>query len=379
MESEKIKYQNDVNDQLETINEEYVNSDDTEQDEEEFELDTVDEMKLLNSINGNNNEYFYHDQSDNEQFMSNIGDNQNVDELRENEQKVEHAISQLPSSINALLSIVKEIAIEPVKNPIEIIKKKYNANDDLVNKINSLYEFKTVYILDDSTSMNNILNDSPLNTTNEDKVKRWDELIYFSSISMEIANLINEKGSSDVYFLNREPILNVTDVDEFVEKLKLIKPRGYTPLNKVLQTCINNNVDVIKNKKLLVKIITDGEPTDDVGKPEVETFYKTLKAKNHDKIYITMVACTDDKKSMSYMTEWDKTIKHLDIVDDYKTVKEQILKSKGPNYQFSYGDYVIKTFVGSFDQEMDQIDAKRNIFHYAWKRLKHYKMVNLKV
>jgi hypothetical protein len=370
MDTEKMKIlpRNENNDQLETINEETIYSDDTQQDEEEFELDTIDEEKLLNSINYKNDDCVYDDLLETNEEMT-IKDEYN----EKQQEKVE--ITQLRTDIDA---IVKELDIELNKNPIELLKKKYNVNEDIVKKIEALNQFKTIYILDDSTSMNNILDDSPLNTTNN-KVRRWDELIYFSSISIEIANMFNEKRSTDIYFLNREPILNVTDLNEFVEKLKLVKPRGYTPLNRVLETCINNNSYVIKDKKLLIKIITDGEPTNEVGQPDIDTFYKTLKTKNHDKIYLTIVACTDDKKSIDYMTEWDKSIKNLDIVDDYRTVKKHVLKSKGSKYEFSYGDYVVKSFVGSFDHEMDEIDTKKSIFHYAFKRLKNYKLINFKV
>jgi hypothetical protein len=358
---------NNNEDQLEIINEDHTNSDDTEQDEEEFELDTIDEEKLLNLINYNNDDFVDDD------HLEEMNRDEQPEQENTEEDNIE--INELRSDIDA---VAKEIDLESAKNPAEIIMKKYNVNPDIVQKIETLYEYKTIYILDDSTSMNNILQDSPLNTP-DNKVRRWDELLYFSGVSIEIANMFNQNKSTDIYFLNREPILNVTDVGEFVDKLKLIKPRGYTPLNRTLETCIDNNADVIRHRKLLIKIITDGEPTNDVGQAAVETFYNTLKNKNHDKIFITMVACTDDKNSISYMSEWDQNVKNLDIVDDYRTVKQQIMKSKGAKYQFSYGDYVVKTFVGSFDNEMDEIDSKKSLFQLVYKRFKNNKFIKLKV
>jgi hypothetical protein len=146
---------------------------------------------------------------------------------------------------------------------------KYEISQEYSDILQKLRDFKIVFIFDDSGSMNSTLNDSPLNEMNRNsmlKATRWDELQYFAKISVEIASFFNNETNSgtDVYFLNKPPIKNITSVDAFIHHLKQLKPNGYTPLNKIFNLALNDNMDAIKERKLLLIILTDGEPSDDM-------------------------------------------------------------------------------------------------------------------
>ncbi len=41
---------------------------------------------------------------------------------------------------------------------------------------------------------------------------------------------------------------------------------------------------------------------------------------------------------MSYLNDWDKAIPNLDVVDDYKSEKKEILACQGKSFPFSFGD-----------------------------------------
>jgi hypothetical protein len=41
---------------------------------------------------------------------------------------------------------------------------------------------------------------------------------------------------------------------------------------------------------------------------------------------------------MSYLNNWDKQIPDLDVVDDYKSEKAEILAKQGRSFPFSFGD-----------------------------------------
>ena len=41
---------------------------------------------------------------------------------------------------------------------------------------------------------------------------------------------------------------------------------------------------------------------------------------------------------MSYLNNWDKTIPNLDVVDDYKSEKKEILACQDESFPFSFGD-----------------------------------------
>lgn len=146
------------------------------------------------------------------------------------------------------------------------IVDKYEISMDFAGRLQQLQGFKICFIFDDSGSMNSPLNDSPLNNENTLlKATRWDELQYFAKIGLEIANLFDPDGTS-IYFLNKKPspVHNIRHESELVP-LFADRPRGFTPLARVLDQVINENSQYLNEKKLLILICTDGEPTDDRG------------------------------------------------------------------------------------------------------------------
>ena len=64
---------------------------------------------------------------------------------------------------------------------------------------------------------------------------------------------------------------------------------------------------------------------------------------------MTFLACTDDLACVKYLSEWDKSIPNLDVVDDYVSEQAEVEKSRGKNFPFSFGDYIVKALLGSID------------------------------
>ena len=143
------------------------------------------------------------------------------------------------------------------------IMQKHRISSFFAKKLKNLNTFKIVFILDDSGSMNTVLDESPLNK-NQFKATRWDELQEFIKISIEIANTVNPEGC-DVYFLNRRMVKSVKKPEEITSSFKR-SPSGFTPITKRLTTVLRSNMpNVLNDKKLLVVIVTDGEPTSPEG------------------------------------------------------------------------------------------------------------------
>lgn len=179
------------------------------------------------------------------------------------------------------------------------IIKRYHISQFFAKKLHALADFRIVFILDDSGSMNEYLDESPLNRGNF-KATRWDELQEFIKISIDIANTLNPDGC-DVHFLNRltkkiitlfffnvswlkfycfiwfRPMVkNVNKFEELKCKFKT-KPGGFTPMSKILNIVLKNDeqhkVELNeKPKKMLIVIVTDGEPTNMEGN-RLETCY----------------------------------------------------------------------------------------------------------
>lgn len=239
------------------------------------------------------------------------------------------------------------------------IIQKHEISHEFSNRLQVLQGFKVVFVFDDSGSMNTVLQDSPLNTAdNLFRATRWDELQYFAKISIEIASIFDSSGS-DIYFLNRKPspIPNVVDFNQ-IEMYFQAKPNGFTPMVRCLESVLANNSDqVLNEKKLLIIIATDGEPTDDTGRSNIPSFKRILQSRS-EKCFTTIVACTDDDESVGYLNRWDRSIKNLDVVDDFRNERKEIKKIKGSHFPFSFGDYVVKSLVGSIDPELDKMDEE---------------------
>jgi hypothetical protein len=237
------------------------------------------------------------------------------------------------------------------------VVQKYEINREFAKKMELVNGFETVFIFDDSGSMNSELNDSPLNAPGSyQRPTRWDELQAFATISVDILSIFDTNGC-DIHFLNRPPMRNVKNYQQILQLFQQ-KPAGYTPLTRTLQTVLNENRNVLQQKNLLVVIVTDGEPTDDQGYIKINEFSQTLASRQPiDRIFVSIVACTDDFDSISYLNNMDKMIPKLDVVDDYRNEKSEVKAKFGPQYPFSYGDYVVKSLVGSIDPELDAMDG----------------------
>ena len=47
---------------------------------------------------------------------------------------------------------------------------------------------------------------------------------------------------------------------------------------------------------------------------------------------------------------------NLDVIDDYRSERDEVRKAKGSSFSFTFGDYVVKSLIGSIDPELDNLD-----------------------
>lgn len=228
---------------------------------------------------------------------------------------------------------------------------KYEINNEFSSKMMAIEGIEIIIIADDSGSMNTPVT-SPVNKY-ATLPTRWDELKYTIGIIVDIAGLVDKNGA-DIYFLNRPPLRNVSYHNQLDPVFSQI-PSGGTPLVQVLQNVLSQKTD----SKRLIIIATDGIPDKINGNDGVEMLRKVLLNERGPKDYVTIIACTDDDDVMHYLNKWDKEIPNLDIVDDYYSEKNEILSVQGRNFKFTFGDYVVKILMGSFDPWFDNLDEKK--------------------
>ena len=226
----------------------------------------------------------------------------------------------------------------------------------MINHLLQLQDYEIIIVCDDSGSMKT--------TVDNTERTRWDELRSIVKIILEISVKFDSNGV-DIYFLNRREYLKVKDpqtVDEAFTK----PPRGYTPLVPVLEHIFKLPMTRRgADKKLLVFVATDGEPTDKDGNSMIPELKRLMvEARQSDTTYVSFLLCTDDPKAVGYLTEWDRTMKNVDVTDDYETEKIEICKcQQNSDYPFSYGDYIVKALVGAIIPSIDRLDETNDAVH----------------
>jgi hypothetical protein len=215
-------------------------------------------------------------------------------------------------------------------------------------KLRHLDNTEIVVIVDNSGSMNELVDNKGLT--------RYQELYQTMQPIIDIAVLKDPNGI-DVYALNgNHTYKNVTSALQ-LQKLFQERPAGFTPLVDTLSRIYYDKRDEIKQeKKILILICTDGEPTTDQGVSDIVRFEYILSTGRPPNVYITIMACTDNDQVMEYLNGWDKKIPKLDVVDDYTSERKQIIAAQGPQFHFTKGDYIVKALVGSMDHELDKLD-----------------------
>ncbi len=220
----------------------------------------------------------------------------------------------------------------------EQIASFYEISDYFAKKMLQLQEFDIVVINDDSYSMDTCLKAGGT---------RWDEQKNMAKIETDAATM--DRDGIDHYFLNRGKFPNIKDAKQ-AEAL-FTNTCGGTPLCRTLRQVLNDKRGILNEKKLLIIIITDGQPE---SIPDFKSIL--LNERMAGRVFTTIVACTDEDSTMDYLNGWDKEMKGLDVVDDYKSEMVEILKKQGQDFPFSFGDYVVKTLLGSIDREIDKLD-----------------------
>ncbi|CAF2097020.1 unnamed protein product [Rotaria magnacalcarata] len=224
--------------------------------------------------------------------------------------------------------------------------RRYEINPTFAKKLLALDGYEIVFICDDSGSMNTPLGD--VYGPYKNAATRWDELKQTVSVVVDLASLLDPNGV-DIYFLNRDPIFNVRHSSELI------------PIFTVPPEVLRSKQNEIQERKLLIFIATDGTPTNDEGYQDSLSLENVLKNERHpiNRIPVSIIACTDDEQDMDYLNEWDTKIPNLDVVDDYRSEKREILKCQGTDFPFSFGDYIVKILLGAVDQTIDEWDEKK--------------------
>lgn len=239
---------------------------------------------------------------------------------------------------------------------LSILASTYEIRGDWLERLRALEGFEIAFICDDSGSMGTPV--APGGGARRAagafgrQPTRWDELRHTASVIVELATAATARGV-DVYFLNRPPVLGVTQAAQIQAAFDYAPPQGFTPLTRTFKGVLE--AKRASERPLLIVIATDGEPTDDTQRPNVGAFIAALQAKPA-RAHVQLMACTDDDAAISWMARVDRVVPRVDVTDDYASERLEVLSAQGAGYHFTYGDYVVKSLLGSIDPYFDRLD-----------------------
>lgn len=235
---------------------------------------------------------------------------------------------------------------------------RHEIRPDFAAKLRQLEEYEIVALFDDSGSMATPVKQLPgaFQDPFAPIPTRWSEAKLHASITVDLAACLDPDGI-DIRFLNRPGFTNVATSAQ-VGGAFTPPPNGYTPLARCIRGIFEEKAAVIRERKMLLIILTDGKPTDDKGNDQTREFEELLcnRPKN---VFVSIVACTDDDASVGYLNKIDRIVPGIDVVDDYGSECAEVRKVQGAKFPFSFGDYVVKTLLGSIDPAMDALDERK--------------------
>jgi hypothetical protein len=233
---------------------------------------------------------------------------------------------------------------------------RYEIRPDFAAKLRQLEEYEIVALFDDSGSMATQVKKTGWQDPFAPIPTRWSEAQLHATITVDLAACLDPDGI-DIRFLNRPGFSRIATSQQ-VAGAFAPPPTGYTPLVRAMQSIFEEKATVLRERKMLLIILTDGQPTDTAGRTQVNEFLAALKNRPKN-VFVSIVACTDDASSVGYLNQLDRMVPGLDVVDDYESEKAEVLKVQGKAFPFSFGDYVVKTLLGSIDHSMDALDEKK--------------------
>ena len=163
---------------------------------------------------------------------------------------------------------------------LQQLAQQHEIRSDWIVRLRQLENFCITLLCDDSGSMATLTSSGGSSAGNPyaRQITRWDELRNTVSILVQLVTALDPSGCCDIYFLNRPPMLGVSDAAQ-VQVAFARPPQGFTPLTRALMQIVHDKAQALAERKLLLIIATDGQPTDDGGNARIPEFLQALMQK----------------------------------------------------------------------------------------------------
>jgi len=230
--------------------------------------------------------------------------------------------------------------------------KMFELPPKTADQLQILKECKIVMLCDDSSSMGTPIAEEGTDPFALKTSTRWGELKKLAAACINIVTAVNPDGM-DLYFLNRQPVLNVTETSALAGVFSTL-PSGSTPLYRTLQKLYDATSSIPDSKQVLILVLTDGEPSD----CSRDQFFQVCCAKRKN-VHLSFAELTDQADDMEWLDAFDNRIPNFDNTDDYREELARIRQLQGPSFPFTYTHYVIKILLATFVKYYFNLDQQR--------------------
>lgn len=244
--------------------------------------------------------------------------------------------------------INQSISIQELSK-FDLLVKRNELNSTVANLLyDILSTCEVVLLCDDSDSMISPIAEEGTDPFAPTSSTRWRELKKLASIIIQFITAIKETGL-DIYFLNRDKICGVNTIVGLQDTFNK-PPTGGTNLVKSLMEIYNDKKDILSYKKLLIVVITDGEPVDGTNnaRDNLRSTIEYMVSNSNNNLHLSFTECTDNAEDMSYLDQWNGNIFNFDNTDDYREELQRVKLTQGTKFKFDYTDYVVKILLCTF-------------------------------
>ena len=263
----------------------------------------------------------------------------------EKEKQKQDSLRSYGDYVSRILSFFKPNHITDEKIIRLKLIEKYDLSFMFSEKLDQLKNFKIVCICDDSTSMVERLKNGET---------KWIELKNNIQTLLDITSTY--KVNTCVSFLNR-PGLSYPRRNQ-INQCFMNAPQGTAPVTSCFHSILEENINELSSKNLLVIIFIDGCPSSNYLSTfdAIREFKYALDARNPiNKIFVTIVSCNEDLNSFNYLKDWDETLRNFSVVYDFQKEKNNVCTKSNVPLTLTRGDYIAKILLSSFISEIKNL------------------------
>lgn len=219
---------------------------------------------------------------------------------------------------------------------------------DMAIELSALALYDTVFLCDDSSSMNPQFN-----------AGRADDLAAILSQTAQVVTLFDTDGVSVRFLNSNKGKDNLRTHDDVVKMLNDVPLSGGTPLGTMFQEkIVNKFISHNMKKPVLVFIITDGEPQPEHHDTLLNAIKKVQREYGACRLAVQIAQVGTDARAQAFLKtlDDDATVGNMIDVTSHYELEAEEWKAKNHGTELTVFLYLMKMWLGAINSEYDSLD-----------------------